>query len=134
MTKTKTNTLPPRLKSKQRIEQLFNGKDSKAASIFPLRAIYRRYSSNDTDDASQQLLFSVSKRHFKRAVKRNRAKRQMREAFRLNKSIIAGQPMDIAFVWLADNLYDSERVHKAMVRLLDKISHSAPSDNTTTGQ
>jgi len=115
----KKNTLPPRLKSRILIDKLFSGKDSKTTTIFPLRAVYCK---SDEDDL--QLLFSVSKRHFKRAVKRNRVKRQMREAFRLNKAIIGEQKMHIAFVWLADKLYPSDRVHKAMTKLLEKINHT----------
>lgn len=36
-------------------------------------------------EADASILISVSKRRFKRAVKRNRVKRQIREAYRVNK-------------------------------------------------
>lgn len=81
-----------------------------------------RETSADDRDVPQQVMFSVSKRHFKRAVKRNFVKRQMREALRLNKSIIEGQHLDIAFIWLTDKLYTSERVEQAMIKLLSKVS------------
>ena len=76
-----------------------------------------------------QILVSVSKRHFKRAVKRNRVKRQIREAYRHNKQILADKvPQDtalaIAFIWLADELLDSQQVNRSVKRLLEKVAES----------
>lgn len=106
------------MKSKLFIEQLFNGKDSKALTVFPIRAVFRDV------DTEQQVLFSVSKRHFKRAVKRNRVKRQMREALRLNKAILQDRQQHIAFVWMTDRLMPTHRIERAMVKLLEKITQS----------
>ena len=44
------------------------------------------------EQAVHQVLFSVPKRHFKRAVDRNKIKRQLREVYRLNKSILDNLP------------------------------------------
>ena len=76
-----------------------------------------------------QILVSVSKRHFKRAVKRNRVKRQIREAYRHHKQILADKvPQDtalaIAFIWLADELFDSLQVNRSVKRLLEKVAES----------
>ena len=76
-----------------------------------------------------QILVSVSKRHFKRAVKRNRVKRQIREAYRHHKQILAERvPQDktlaIAFIWLADELFESQQVEKSVKRLLEKVVES----------
>jgi len=76
-----------------------------------------------------QILVSVSKRHFKRAVKRNRVKRQIREAYRHNKKILAervaqDKSLAIAFIWLADELLDSQQVEKSVKRLLEKVAES----------
>lgn len=106
------------MKSKLFIDQLFNGKDSKSVTVFPLRAVFR------DADTEQQVLFSVSKRHFKRAVKRNRVKRQMREALRLNKAILHDRQQHIAFIWMTDRLMPTPRIERAMVKLLEKISAS----------
>jgi ribonuclease P protein component len=70
-----------KLKSKKVIEQLFA--QGKAVTEFPLRLVYLK---TDFDDG--QLLktaVSVSKKLHKKAVNRNRIKRLMREAYRLNK-------------------------------------------------
>lgn len=119
---TKTNSLPPRLKSKLQIDQIFNGKDSRTATAYPLRAMFREIIAEEGNDAHLQVMFSVSKRHFKRAVKRNFVKRQMREALRLNKSLLDGKNLDIAFIWLTDQLYPTKRVEQSMIKLLTKVA------------
>ncbi|MEL7064616.1 MAG: ribonuclease P protein component [Bacteroidota bacterium] len=68
-----------RLKSRQLIETLF--KEGKTIYLPPLRVIYL-----PSDLLSNhQVLFAVPKKRVKRAVTRNKLKRRMREAYRLNK-------------------------------------------------
>ena len=82
-----------------------------------MRVIFRE----GTD--SLQVMTSVSKRHFKHAVDRNRAKRQIREAWRLNRDILSPTttPLNIAFVWLSDQTQPSELVQRKMKKLLHRI-------------
>ncbi|MGS2762525.1 ribonuclease P protein component [Sinomicrobium sp. M5D2P9] len=70
-----------KLKSKKRIEKLFS--EGKSVSRFPLRLVYARTELPET--VKIQTAVSVSKRNFKKAVDRNRIKRLLREAYRLNK-------------------------------------------------
>ena len=67
------------------------------------------------------MLVSVPKRYFKRAVKRNRVKRQVREAYRQHKSILEGQPVIMAFIWLDDKLYPSSLIEERVVNLMMRI-------------
>ena len=77
-----------RLYSKIVIEKMFAGGASRSFSVFPLRAVYM---SVDRQEVPASILISVPKKRFKRAVKRNRVKRQIREAYRKNKGwIVAG--------------------------------------------
>lgn len=69
-----------RLKSSKLIEQLF--KKGKSFSEFPLRVIYLQSEKNIHH---LQAAFSVSSKNFKKAVERNRIKRLMKEAYRLQK-------------------------------------------------
>nr|WP_110474398.1 ribonuclease P protein component [Winogradskyella epiphytica] len=72
-----------KLKSKKLIEQLFT--EGKAVTAYPLRLVYLK---TDFDDGSQlKTGVSVSKRLHKTAVSRNRIKRLMREAYRLNRPL-----------------------------------------------
>lgn len=72
-----------KLKSKKLIGHLFS--EGQSVSSFPLRMVYL---STVLDDSQVKVGVSVSKRHFKKAVDRNRIKRLMREAYRLNKGVI----------------------------------------------
>lgn len=69
-----------KLKSKKLIEQLFT--EGKAVTVFPLKLIYLE---TTFEDVKIKTGVSVSKRNFKNAVDRNRIKRLLREAYRLNK-------------------------------------------------
>jgi ribonuclease P protein component len=79
------------------------------------------------DDIPVQVLVSVSKRHFKHAVDRNRVKRQVREAYRHHKQILTAkvqqtQTLAIAFIWLADKHHESATIEKCVKRLLGKVA------------
>ena len=73
----------------------------------------------------------MSKRRFKRAVKRNRVKRQIREAYRKNKHGLLrvlqeeGRQLAVAFIYLSDRLVDSveieERMKIALARITEKV-------------
>lgn len=116
-----------RIKSRTLIEKLFTGGESRSMSVFPLRAVYT-YVDKEEHGVEVQMLASVSKRHFKRAVKRNRVKRQIRDSFRRNKAILAetvnnhqDKTLAIAFIWLADKLYSSAEIESRMEAILHRI-------------
>ena len=132
MSEQKTFTLPKqeRLCSRTLIEQLFLG-HSQHKKEWPVRVVYQVVKRKDEDDAQTEVLMSVSKRYFKRAVKRNLVKRQLRESYRLHKSILtdvlALHPdikILIAFIWLSGQTYDSAKVEKAVKAALEKIVDS----------
>ncbi|WP_081867671.1 ribonuclease P protein component [Hymenobacter sp. IS2118] len=74
---------------KKLIEELFS-KQSSSFGVYPLRMVWVPSAAPTT--APPQVLISVSKRTFKRAVDRNRLKRLIREAYRLNKYRLLEQP------------------------------------------
>ena len=110
------------LVSRTDIEALFVHK-SGVINDFPLRLIYKEM-PDTADDMPIKVLISVSKRHFKLAVDRNRAKRQIREAYRLNKAILwdalvpKGKKVHIAFLWLSDNPVKSTQIVSSVQALL----------------
>lgn len=117
-----------RIVSRKLIELLFSKGSSRSTSAFPLRIVFMEIAREEGEEPVQ-ILVSVSKRHFKRAVKRNRVKRQIREAYRHHKTILTAKvPEDksiaIAFIWLADELFDSQQVERCVKRLLGKVAES----------
>lgn len=115
-----------RICSKKLINELFTG-NGRSMTAFPLRVVFMKRTIID-DQPRAAMLVSVPKRYFKHAVDRNRVKRQVREAFRRNKSIIIQNLTDdheavaMAFVWLTDEKFPSSEVENRMVRLLTRIS------------
>lgn len=98
-----------RLDKKKVIDKMFSG-GARSFSVFPLRVVYLPV---EELEAPVSILVSVSKRRFKRAVKRNRVKRQIREAYRKNKHGLLqtlqdeGRQLAVAFIYLSDRLVDS---------------------------
>jgi ribonuclease P protein component len=113
-----------RLCSRKVLEELFGG-GHQSISAYPIRAVFMRSEGEDV-----RVLFSVSKRYFKRAVLRNRIKRQLREAYRLQKELL--QPLegglDIAFIWTSDEVLPTEKVFQKMQNILQRIHENVASN------
>jgi ribonuclease P protein component len=75
-----------KLKSRKTIEQLF--REGRSFSNFPFRVLWK---FAGTSTPPLQTGFAVSSKHFKKAVDRNRIKRLVREAYRLQKSDLQNQ-------------------------------------------
>ena len=118
-----------RVASRNTVETLFGGGHSRALSAFPLRMVYMLAPRAEGEPAAQMLV-SVPKRWFKRAVKRNRIKRLVREAYRLNKHILADalerhEPQmsaTMAFIYTDSHLHDYATVEQRVRNLLTRLS------------
>ena len=119
-----------RLCSKKLIERLFAG-GNKSFPTFPLRVVYMPLAPEEnTADAS--ILISVPKKRFKHAVKRNHVKRQIREAYRVNKHILLDAlqeketptKMILAFIWLDNKIHSTEEVGYKVKKLLVHIAEN----------
>ena len=120
-----------RIYSKKTIDALFQGGRSRSMSAFPLRAVYMPLQAGQetagsttsihAERSKAKMMVSVSKRCFKHAVDRNRVKRQVREAYRKHKAIVAEHEIAIAFIWLDNHLRSSEKVESSVIRLLQRI-------------
>lgn len=97
-------------------------------AAFPVRLVYMVTELSEGEPAARMLV-SVPKKCFKRAVKRNRVKRQVREAYRRNKDIITsrlssleGKGVVMAFIWIDDNLRSTPEVEEKVINLLNRLA------------
>ena len=117
-----------RIHSRLVVESLFSSRNSSIA-VYPLRIVWTIDESTE-GTAPASILVSVPKKRMHHAVNRNRMKRMVREAYRLNKQILlsrlegSGRHVDIAFICIADNVPTSSQVSKSVVKALARISDS----------
>lgn len=103
-------TREEKLKSKTTIDSLFQ--EGKGMVKFPIKMQYMSH-----EKPMHQIAFSVPKRNFKRAVDRNRIKRQLREAYRLNKHILYENEIPsqaIFFIYIAKDMPTYKNLEKRM--------------------
>jgi ribonuclease P protein component len=116
-----------RLKSRKTIDLLF--KAGKSFSIFPLRVIYQLPKPRlNTTGGKLQAGFTVGNKHFKKATDRNRIRRLMREAYRLQKNLLHaqlsenGEELNVFFVYTAKEKTTYETILAKMKLALDRLS------------
>ena len=111
-----------RLKSKREIQELF----SKGSSFFlyPYKVKFKP----SEELVYPQTLVSVSKKFFKKAVIRNRLKRQIKEAYRLSKPNYEGLPIsNIAFIYVGKEANaDFAFLKKRMEKVLEGLTTKSP--------
>jgi ribonuclease P protein component len=112
-----------RLSGESRIEALFGG--GQRGGVAPLRSVWL---STDASPAGVSVLFSVPKKVYKRAWKRNLIKRRMRESYRTRKHALcaaaeaAGKHVDMALICMASpEIPDFKTIDNAIERILEKI-------------
>lgn len=114
-----------KLCSDKTIGSLFLSGESFVA--YPLRVVYLLHDETDAENQYASVLISVSKKRFKRAVKRNRIKRLVREAYRLNKSHytdllkIHNKRIDIAFIYLKNELAEYSEIEKSILKTVTQL-------------
>lgn len=108
-----------RIKSSLAIKAVMDEK--KHVSSFPIKCFYRIVPKTD---AATQLAVVASKRRFKHAVDRNRIKRLMREAYRLNKHTISlpeGLTLQMCWIYVSGELPDAQSMMAAAAKVFSKI-------------
>ena len=74
-------------------------------------------------DGVTRIMVSVSKRSFKRAVKRNLLKRRLRESYRTQKELLgAAGPMDLMLVYNSKEIIDYQAIRQDVANILQSIS------------
>ena len=120
-----------RLKSRKQISKLFS-KNSHVFS-YPFKFIYKNNDSEPPFPA--QLLISVSKRSFKKAVDRNHMKRLIRESYRKNKQLIYAPLQEnnrkilLGVIFVGKEIMDYKTVELGIIKGLKKLATEIQKEN-----
>ena len=113
-----------RLHSKKSIQELFD----KGSSFFlyPFKVLHLPIDNRGIE--TNVVLFSVSKRKIKNAVDRNYVKRRIKEAYRLNKSLLSSPERPsrnmIGLIYVSSELQDFHTIEKKIQKVLKRIAQS----------
>lgn len=109
-----------RLHGKKSIEELF-----KKGSSFYLGGFRVKYLPT-SEKAEHQVLISVPKKSFKKAVDRNLLKRRIREAYRLNKHLLNSNTsmssLSIGFIYISKKILDFHTIQSQLIDCLKRLN------------
>ena len=122
-----------KLKSRKRVDDLFA--TGKSVGVFPLRIYFKFLPASNEEEAGLQIGVTVSKKHFKKAVDRNRIKRLLREAYRLQKEDLVARVKGMGlkgflfFIYVDKTKPDFKTVYETMAKCLSTLQKRAAQVN-----
>ena len=118
-----------RLSRKKHIKELFE--EGSSFFIFPFKVLYREDPQHLLP--SNQVLISVPKKFNKSAVKRNKIKRLIREAYRLNQHILSeasDKKYFIAYIYVSGDILQYKEVENKLNKVLIRLKNIALGRNS----
>ena len=109
-----------RLKKEKLIKELFEKGSS--FYLYPFKVWFK--GNPDPVAVVHQVMISVSRKNFKRAVDRNLLKRRIRESFRLNKNLLDLSPkFVIAYIYTAKEILTFAQIQDRFIKTLKRFDH-----------
>jgi len=109
-----------RLNREKLIQELFETGSS--FYLYPFKVLVKR--NPDDTFPVHQVMISVSRRNFKKAVDRNLIKRRIRECFRLNKNLPPVTPkLLIAYIYTAKEILTFAQIQERLIKTLNRFDH-----------
>jgi ribonuclease P protein component len=116
-----------RLKSKKNIEELFDKGSS--VYLYPFRLFFLKKADQAENFHLPQILISIPKRNFKKSVDRNRLKRQIREAYRLNRKKIFCEldpsklPSYVGILYTSKEKIPYKKIEEKLILILERLKN-----------
>ncbi|PZV76775.1 ribonuclease P protein component [Algoriphagus aquaeductus] len=106
-----------RLNAEKLIKELFN--EGSSFFLYPFKVLF--LNKKELDGQTNQVMFSVSKKKIKKASGRNFIKRRMREAYRLNKSILSSNGILLGLIFVGNPEMSFSEIEPKMKLALEKL-------------
>jgi ribonuclease P protein component len=109
-----------RLHAEKLIKELFS--EGSSFFLYPFKVLF--YVKEESEKGTVQVLFSVSKKKIKKANQRNLVRRRIKEAYRLNKSLLTLDSKDISvgLIYVASDLMEFSDLQSKIIPILKKLS------------
>jgi len=109
-----------RLHKRKLIQGLFD--QGSSFYSYPFKIWFKR--NPDDQFPVHQVMISVSRKNFRKAVDRNRIKRRIRESIRLNKNLLPQDPkLLIAYIYTAKEILTFAQIQERLVKTLNRFEH-----------
>ncbi|UZD22205.1 ribonuclease P protein component [Algoriphagus halophytocola] len=117
-----------RLHADKLIKELFN--EGSSFFLYPFKVQY--FVKKGEDAGTTRVLFSVSKKKIKKAVGRNYVKRRIKEAYRLNKSLLpeSDHSLSIGLIYVSSDLMEFSALEPKVIQVLERLTQIISENHT----